>query len=256
MHQRGETHPRIGAQAHGLIENHERVYARVYLGVPAGGLRYTEECVDLREDALERAAFAQHFEVGAGGGLAQRLVCFLPDSLGNQRVHFAAGDHVAHECERARIDTKAERRVARSESRHAQYADRVFDECRRHVPQGARVDVALAAVGIDENALGGLRHGIDGEIAAREILLERHLGAELHRESAIARGDLALAAGERVLLVGVGVQEHRKVSSHFPIAELLELLPRAADDNPITLLDGKPEQPVPNGSADQIHLHW
>jgi hypothetical protein len=143
----------------------------------------------------------------------------------------------------------------RGKARHPQYAHRILDERRRHVPQAARLDVAGAAVRIDERTVGGSRHGVDGQIAAREVLLERHLRTELDAESAIARRGLALAPRERVLLVSFGMQEHREIASHGPIAEALELLAGAADDHPVALLDGQAEQPVPNSAADQIHLH-
>ena len=123
------------------------------------------------------------------------------------------------------------------------------------MPQDARLDVALAAVRIDQRAVGGSRHRVDGQIAAREILLEGYFGPELDAESAIARRGLALAARERVLLVGFGMQKHRKVAPDLAIAEPLELLARAADDDPVALLHRQAEQLVSNRSADQIHLH-
>ena len=47
---------------------------------------------------------------------------------------------------------KAQRRVTRGETRHAQDAHRVFDERLGHVPQQARVEIAPAAIRIDDVA--------------------------------------------------------------------------------------------------------
>ena len=67
-------------------------------------------------------------------------------------------------------------------------------------------------------------HRVDGQIAAGEILLERHLGSEFDDESAVAGRALALAARERVLLVRVGVQKYREVAADLAVSEPQQLL--------------------------------
>ena len=64
----------------------------------------------------------------------------------------------------------------------------------------------------------GLRHGVDREVAAREVLLERHVGREARREAVVAGAGLPLGARERVLFAGVGVQEDREVLADRPVA--------------------------------------
>ncbi len=150
---------------------------------------------------------------------------------------------------------ETERRKARGKARNAQHPHRILDEGRRDMPQGPRFDVAPAAVRIDEHAVRRLRHRVDRQIAAREILLEGHLRAEFHAESAVARRDLALTPRERIFLLGVRVQKHRKVPPDLAISEPQQLLSRAAHDHPIALLYRQAEQGVPNRAADQIHLH-
>ena len=54
-------------------------------------------------------------------------------------------------------------------------------------------------------------------LGRRHELLER-LAATMKDEAAIARRSLALGAGERVFLMCVGVQEHRKIAAHRLIA--------------------------------------
>ena len=66
-----------------------------------------------------------------------------------------------------------------------------------------RLEIAPAAEGIDEGAVRRLRDGVDGQVAPREILLERDFGPEFDREAAIARRTLALEARQRIFLVGL-----------------------------------------------------
>ena len=99
------------------------------------------------------------------------------------------------------------------------------------------------------------RDRVDGQIAPREILLERDLGSEFDAESAIAGRHLALAPRQRILLVGVGVQKYREVAADLAITKAQQLLPGAAHDDPIAFLHRQSEQGVPNRPTDQIHLH-
>jgi hypothetical protein len=121
--------------------------------------------------------------------------------------------------------------------------------------QHARLQVAYAAVGIDQVAVGRLRNGVDGQVAAGEILVERDLGTEIDGEPPIAGGYFALEPRQRVLLVGCGVQKNRKVAPDLPIIQAQQLFAGATDHHPIALLYSQAEQGVPNGSANQIHLH-
>jgi hypothetical protein len=44
------------------------------------------------------------------------------------------------------------------------------------VAQHARGQVGAAAVGVDDGAGAVARHGVDGQVAALQVLLERDLG--------------------------------------------------------------------------------
>ncbi len=55
-----------------------------------------------------------------------------------------------------------------------------------------------------------LGHGVDGEVAPLQVLLQGHVGREQRGEAAIAGRDLALEARQRVLLVRLRMQEHRE----------------------------------------------
>ena len=130
------------AELHGLAQRQQLVNAGVDFRVPLRGLRHAEQRVDLRVDHLQRAALAQHADEHIGAGLAQRLFGLGPDAFGHQRIRFAVGDHLAHERQGFVGHAKAERRIARGETRHAQDAHRVFDEGLGHVPQQARREIA------------------------------------------------------------------------------------------------------------------
>ncbi len=51
------------------------------------------------------------------------------------------------------------------------------------------------------------------------------------------------------------MQEHRKVAAHFAVLQAQQLIARAAHHDPVAFLDRQAEQSVPNGAANQIHLH-
>ena len=61
---------------------------------------------------------------------------------------------------------------ARGEARDPQHPHRVLDEGFGHMAQQPRGQIALPAVGIHDVACGILGHGVDGEIAALQVLLE------------------------------------------------------------------------------------
>ncbi len=125
--------------------------------------------------ARERSARAQHLEVFPRPVFAERASGLRPDSLGNERGHLARIDDPPHQVQRLGRDPETERRQPRGEARDSQDAQRVLDERLRDMTQPARLDVASPAVRIDEDAVLGARHRIDGEVAPREIVLERHI---------------------------------------------------------------------------------
>ena len=109
----------------------------------------------------------------SGRGRRQRRLGFLPDPFRHECSSFAGRHHLAHQLHRLRRDAKAERREARGEPRNPQDADRVFTEGVRHVAQPPRRKIRLAAVGVDDPAVAVLGHGVDGQVAPPQIVLER-----------------------------------------------------------------------------------
>ena len=67
------------------------------------------------------------------------------------------------------------------------------------------LQVALAAMRVDQLALRVLGDGIDGQVAPRQVLLQRDIGRGMHHKAFVARRGFALGAGQCVFFAGVGM---------------------------------------------------
>ena len=121
--------------------------------------------------------------------------------------------------------------------------------------QQAGLEVALAAIRVDDFARRGLRHRVDRQVAAREVLLERHVGREARGKAVVAGAGLPLGAGERVLFTRVRVQEHWEILADGPVAEREQVVRPGADDHEVPLNVWAAEQPIPDCAADEIDVH-
>ena len=229
------------------------MHAGVDLGVIVGALRHAEQAIDLGQHARERAAAAQHLEHPRRLVLHQAARELLPDALGHQRIDFAVGDHLAHQ--RFGLGGDLEVGEARREARHAQDAHGVLGECRRDMAQHLGVEVAPAAVRIDQRAVLVLGDRVDGEVAAGEVVLERDAAVGVELEAVVARAGLALGARERVLLARVRMQEDGEVAADRQIAEGEQLAGIGADDDPVAIAHRATEQSITNRAAHEITLH-
>ena len=229
------------------------MHAGVDLRVIVGALRHAEQAIDLGQHARERAAAAQHLEHPRRLVFHQAARDLLPDALGHQRVDFAVGDHLAHQ--RFGLGGDVEVGEARREARQAKDAHRVLGECRRDMAQHLGIEVAPAAVRIDQRAALVLGDRVDGEVAAGEIVLERHAAVGVELEAVIAGAGLSLGPRERMLLARVGMEEHREVAADREIAEGEKLAGIGADDDPVAISDGATEQSITNRTAHEISLH-
>jgi hypothetical protein len=123
------------------------------------------------------------------------------------------------------------------------------------VAQHARRKVGLAAEGIDQRAVLVLGDGVDGEVAPRQILFQRHVGRGVEDEALVARRGLALGARQGVFLVRLGMQEHREILADRLEAARQHVLRRGADDDMVVVLHGQAEQPIAHRTADDVGLH-
>ena len=119
----------------------------------------------------------------------------------------------------------------------------------------AALEILPAAEGVDQRAVSRLGHGVDGQIAPRQILLERDLGRSVEGEAVVTAPALALGAGQRHLFAGAGVQEDREVLAHRLVAQRPQCLGRGAHGDPVAVADRLAEQPVAHGAADDEELH-
>ena len=121
--------------------------------------------------------------------------------------------------------------------------------------QAAAAQVLLAAEGVDQTPLGVLRHGVDGEVPAGEVGLQADVRSGFGGESAVPRRGLALRSGQRVLLLGFGMEEDGEITPNLSVAHLPQGRRSAAHHHPVPLLDLPAKQFVAHGAADQIDLH-
>src|SRR5690606_6283736 len=157
-----------------------------------------------------------------------------------------------HQRQGGRRDTKTQRCIAGGKAGDAQYPQRVFGKGRRDMTQQAGLQVLLPPIGIDDLTLVIHGHGVDGQVAALQVLLQGDRGIGVEGEAAVAVTTLALGSGQRVLLAGVQVQEYREVLPDRAEAGLQQLIRRGADHYPVALMPGHAQQLVTDGAADQL----
>ena len=116
--------------------------------------------------------------------------------------------------------------------------------------QQAGAQVVLAVVGVDDVAVGGLRHGVDGQVAALQILFQTDIGAEGADKAVITDAAFAFGAGEGVFFVADRVQKNRKILADGLITLRQQMFGAGADNDPVTVSDGAAEQVIPDGAAD------
>ena len=163
--------------------------------------------VHFGQQPAEGAAVAQHREQARRMRLHEAARELLPHALGRKLRELAGRREHAHQPRGFRRHREPE---ARGEARDAQYAQRVLDERGRDVAKHAGPKVGLPAVGIDQRALFVARHRIDREIAAGEILGERHVGRGEEFEAAITPAVLPLRARQRVFVARVADRGRRE----------------------------------------------
>ena len=121
--------------------------------------------------------------------------------------------------------------------------------------QHARHNVGTAMMGIDDRTRFIPGHGIDGQIAAHQILLQRHSRRGMKGKADIARRSLAFGTGQRIFLMRLRMQEHREVAPDRRKAARQHVLGRGADHYPVAVLDRQTEQFVAHGTTHCVDFH-
>ena len=121
-------------------------------------------------------ASAQHRKKHIGTRFAQRALGLLPDAFGHQRVHFTVAHHLLHQRHRVGMHGKTQRGETCGKTRHAQHPHGVFAKRFGHVAQRACGQVGLSAIGVDQRAIGGARHGIDRQVPPAQVFFQADVG--------------------------------------------------------------------------------
>jgi hypothetical protein len=124
------------------------------------------------------------------------------------------------------------------------------------VAQHAVLDVTHAAIRIDQFAgLLVAGNGIEGEVAALQVLFQRHRRVGVDHEAAVAAAGLALGARQRMFLAGIRMQEYREVLAHGAESQCFHLRLGGADHHPVPVAGHQAQQRITNRATDEIDLH-
>ncbi|MNZ75431.1 hypothetical protein D3C78_939080 [compost metagenome] len=255
VHQAGPAHRQRLVVFRALAQYVEDVHAGIHFRMVRSRLRYAEQRIDFRQQHRQRATVAQHLEEHVRTRFHQRAGDFLPAALGGERFELARAGQLTHQRQGFVRDTEAERRIARGKAGDTQHAQGIFGECRGNVAQQAGFEVALAAVGIDHPAVLVLGHGVDGQVAAHQVVFQADVRAGVEGEAAVALAALALGTRQGVLLAGLRVQEDREVRADRAETPGEHFIASGADHHPVDIGDRPAEQPVAHGAANFVDLH-
>jgi hypothetical protein len=175
----------------------------------------------------------------------------LPDTFSDQRIDFTVIYHVTHQLHGLWRDTEIE---TCRETCTAQDAHRVLAEGGADMAQHASRQIGLSVVRIYQRAVGILRDGVDGEVAARQVLLQRHICGGIHRETLVTPRGLALGTCQRVLLMRLGMQEYGKIFADWQIALHHHRFWRAAHYHPVMVVHRQPQQCIAHRPTDTIYF--
>ena len=206
----------------------------------------------LRQHLHQRAAGVEHVEHCSWRGFHQSARKLPPDALRHQGIDFATRAHAAHQRQRLRRNGKTE---ARRETRAAQDAHRVFGEGRADVAQNFGLQIIATLIRVDESTCIVDCHRIDGEVAARQVLLQRDIRCGMKLEARIAWRGLAFGAREGVLVVGLRMQKYREVAADRLETLVHQRFRRGTYNHEVTICDRQPEQFISHRAADAVDFH-
>ena len=102
------------------------------------------------------------------------------------------------------------------------------------------LEIFLTAIGIMHCAILLLGDGVDGEIAAQQIILQCHIRRGVAGKAGVTMPLFAFDAGEGILLLGVRMQEDREISSHRAKSQRQQLFGQCPDHHIVPLVDRQP----------------
>ncbi len=230
--------------------------AGIHFRVELRALWHAIQRLQLGQDRAQCMGVMQGAQEGRRPRRGEGATQLLPDALRHQRIEFTAGGDFPHQRHGLLRHGEAQGGEARHEAGRAQHPQRIFNEGRTDVAQHALLDIAHAAIRIHQGAGGFIAgDGVDGEIATLQVFFQRHRRIGIDHEAAVAAAGLALGAGQRVFLAGVGMQEHREIAAHGLVALRVHLRLGGPDHDPVAVAGSMLQKAVAHRAANQIDLH-
>ena len=86
--------------------------------------------------------------------------------------------------------------------------------------QDAVLQILFTAVSIDDMALFILREGVNGQIAALQIVFEGNVRIGMADKTGIADAGFAFGTRQSILLAALRMQEHRKIAAYLLVTRV------------------------------------
>ena len=234
-----------------FVDYQQRVHPDIAFGMPLGILGHAGQRFELGKEA-QQSARLEEMQPGRGSApLEEQLAKLLEDALARYLVERRPAAQV-HE------DRVGRHLEAGDELRHSQRPQGVFGEgARVGGAEHAALEVPSPSEGVDDLVGEGVAgHAVDGEVAPPRRALEVEVGIARHREAAMPRCDLAVAARQREVRIDVGEAQHPEALSHAQHAterpekgfQRGQLEPEDLD---IGVLGIEPEEAVAHMAADE-----
>jgi len=119
--------------------------------------------------------------------------------------------------------------------------------------QNTLLQVTLPPKGVNQLAIFIPRHGVNGQITARQVFLERDARVKINSKAMVTMSMLALGAGQCVFLARIRVQEDRKRGANLAEITVQKFIRSAANNNPVSFLVRHAQDFIAHSPADQIY---
>ena len=116
-------------------------------------------------------------------------------------------------------------------------------------------DVALPIADRGVRQCFGHSHGIQGQVAPRQVFFQRHIGRGLNGKAFVTPCRFSLGARQCEFFTRLRVQKNRKVFAHRHIALRCHGFRGAAHHHPIAVVDGQSHEGIPHRATHHINTH-
>ena len=213
VHQAGKAYFQRRLRPCSCVKHPTQLDAGVDFRMVLCRLRHAPQCIHFGQQHRHCTAVAQERQHSRGLRLHQPFGNFLPNALGHQMLDFPRLHHVLQELQS--YAGNREVRKARCKTRQTQYAHRVFAKCLGAMAQHTSSHIVGTAKRVDkrsrdkaaigEQCIGGHRHSVDAEVAARQVFFQSHCGVGVDSKAPVARRGFALGARQGIFLFAAGM---------------------------------------------------